>query len=378
MRRAGPILLLLALTGPARAELRAGPYLQAVTPTSGTVMWRSEPPAPARVIVEGPGLPAGGAIVDAPAATPRATFRGLRPATRYRYALEVGGVRETGELVTALAPGDDAAFELAVFGDNGQAGDRHRRVVEQVLAGSSDFVVSTGDLVEDAARRELWHRLFAVERPLIRSTPIYPAFGNHDVRSGGARIATARAYYELPGRAATDDELYYAFTYGRSRFVVLDSNARGDALAAETAWLDRELAAARADPLIDHAFVALHHPVFSVSHHGGKEVIRNAWRPLFERYRVTAVLSGHDHVYERAETGGVHYFVSGGGGADTYARREHPDPADAAAVKSFESTLHYLRIRVHGARVEVAALRADGTPIETTTWTEPVVTARAP
>jgi hypothetical protein len=114
----------------------------------------------------------------------------------------------------------------------------------------------------------------------------------------------------------------------------------------------------------------MHHPPFSISLHGGAADLRERWTPLFEQYDVSAVFSGHDHVYSRAEHNSVHYFVSGGGGAPLYPRRPKSNPIDLAAVKKFERVLHYLRITVTGNRLEVTAIRADGTIIETTTWSD--------
>jgi 3',5'-cyclic AMP phosphodiesterase CpdA len=115
-------------------------------------------------------------------------------------------------------------------------------------------------------------------------------------------------------------------------------------------------------------FVVMHHPPFSISLHGGSRELRERWTPLFEKYQVTAVFSGHDHVYERAEHDGIRYFVSGGGGAPLYPRRPHPNPVDLDAVKKFERTFHFLRVAVTGGRVEVTGVRSDGTVIETTAW----------
>ena len=44
-------------------------------------------------------------------------------------------------------------------------------------------------------------------------------------------------------------------------------------------------------------------------------------------------------------------------------------------MKKFERVLHFLRVTVTGNRIEVTAIRADGTMIETTTWTDGAATA---
>ena len=103
-----------------------------------------------------------------------------------------------------------------------------------------------------------------------------------------------------------------------------------------------------------HVFVVMHHPPFSISLHGGQAELREAWTPLFERYEVSAVFSGHDHVYSRAERNGVRYFVSGGGGAPLYPRKSSSSKLDAEATLAFERVNHYLRIDVIGDLVEIA------------------------
>jgi hypothetical protein len=261
---------------------------------------------------------------------------------------------------------------FAVFGDNGPRLDVHRRLIDLVVADAPDFVLSTGDLVKDGASRDLWQRLFAVEAPLARDRVIYPALGNHDVKSDDRPVDPSR-WFALPGDGAG---LYYAFGFARSRVIVLDSNLRGAALDAETAWLTAELAAADTDPDLDHVFVVMHHPLFSIGFHGGKLALRRIWAPLFSRYAVSAVFAGHDHDYERGAAGGVHYFVSGGAGASLYPTRDNDHGADGAAIATFEAAHHYLRVAVDAARVEVTAIRVDGSTIETTRWTDPGLRAR--
>ena len=73
-----------------------------------------------------------------------------------------------------------------------------------------------------------------------------------------------------------------------------------------------------------------HRPVFSAGSHGSWLVGRESWVPLFDKYGVDAVFSGHEHDYERSKpinytasmtssqesyTKGTMYVVSGGWGA---------------------------------------------------------------
>jgi 3',5'-cyclic AMP phosphodiesterase CpdA len=385
--RLGLIVAVCAASAPALADpprMVKGPYLQDLAPTSITVMWQLDAPAPAKVVVDGPG---GARAVDvAPARIGEATVDHLAPSSRYRYRVEIAGQRWDGELSTAPAIGADVPFSFVVMGDTRNGVDAHRRVIERMAQDVPDFVVGTGDMVDDGAREDQWQQFFEIERQLMRDNVFFPAVGNHD-RQGRGRTADAyRALFSVPDNGG-DTERYYAFTYATARFLVLDSNEYSFALTDQTAWLERELIAARQDPRVRHIFAVMHHPAYSISLHGGSQDLRERWTPLFEKYQVSAVFSGHDHVYERAEHNGLRYFVSGGGGAPLYPRRPVPSPIDASAVKKFERVFHYLRVTVTGARLEVTAVRTDGTVIETTAWTdapspppsiEPVQVARAP
>ena len=357
-----------------------GPYLQDLAPNSITVMFQLEVPVPAKLTVSGPG---GERAIDVPAdRIAEARVDGLEPAKRYRYKVEIEGKTWEGEFATAPPPGTDAPFSFIVVGDSRNGMDQHRRVVERMAQEVPDFVLGTGDMVDEGFREDEWQQFFDVENQLLRDNVYFPALGNHDRQGRGRTADSYRAYFSVPENGG-DSERYYSFTYASARFLVLDSNLYSFALTDQTAWLERELIAARQDPAIRHIFVVMHHPPFSISLHGGARDLRERWTPLFEKYQVSAVFSGHDHVYERAEHNGIRYFVSGGGGAPLYPRRAQPNPVDLEAVKKFERVLHYLRVTLTSTRVEVTAIRADGTPIETTSWTEgpppaPTVAAAVP
>ncbi len=357
-----------ALTGTAAADRFArGPYLQNAQPRSVTIMWEADA-VPAHVIVRGR---AGERRIAVPArGRQELVVDGLEPGTRYRYQVVVGTAEAAGELVTAPEPGAAVPLTFAVFGDTRAGTEVHRGLVERIRGEVPDFILGTGDLVDEGNNRAQWQTFFDVERPLLRDNVLFPALGNHDRQGRGRTADNFRSFFSLPENGSEPEQVY-AFTWGPARFLILDSNSHSFALTDQTAWLERELAAARQDPRLRQIFVVMHHPPYSISLHGGQRDLRERWTPLFERYGVTAVFSGHDHCYQRAEVGGVRYFVSGGGGASLYPRGRHPSRVDLDAVQRFERVSHFLRVHVIGDLVEVTAVRADGTPIETTTWGEP-------
>lgn len=361
---AGLALVMSAATSQASSDpFKKGPYLQNVSQTGVTILWEAESPLPATVTLPGTTPPR---VIEAePAEIQEITIDGLEPGRRYRYVVNVAGHEVEGELATAPRAG--APFSFIVYGDSRSNASAHRAVAERIRSEVPDFLLGTGDMVNDGLSEHDWQRFFDIERELLRENVLFPALGNHD-RQGPHRSAqNYRKYFSVPD-TGPDDERYYSFSYGNARFLILDSNVYSFALTDQTAWINSELAAARVDPVVDHVFVVMHHPPFSVSLHGGHEALREVWTPLFERYRVDAVFSGHDHVYSRAEHNGVRYFVSGGSGAPLYPRSRRASKIDQRATKFFERVNHYLRIYVVGEFVEVTAVRMDGSVIETVSW----------
>jgi 3',5'-cyclic AMP phosphodiesterase CpdA len=372
----------LAFAGAAQAgeAFRKGPYLQNVSRNSITVLWEGSEPCAGEVRLYGDGqqqqepprvIPAQGAHDD----VYEIVVDGLTPGRRYRYEVACGSEVERGEFATAPAPG--MPFSFVVFGDSRSNAGAHRMVIERIRREVPDFLIGTGDMVDDGSQERQWQEFFDIERDLLSENVLFPAVGNHDRQGRGRTADNFRKYFALPENSL-DPERYYAFTYGSARFLVLDSNAYSFSLTDQTAWIERELQSARLDPRIEHVFVIMHHPPFSISLHGGQTDLRERWTPLFEKYQVTAVFSGHDHVYSRAEHEGVRYFVSGGAGAPVYPRARRPSPIDLAAVQYFERVHHYVRVQVIGRFVEVSAVRVDGTLIETVSWGAPPRADEAP
>jgi hypothetical protein len=83
------------------------------------------------------------------------------------------------------------------------------------------------------------------------------------------------------------------------------------ATSRQAQWLQRQLEASTAPWKI----VYFHHAAYSSGSHGSDVALR--WP--FAAWGASAVLTGHDHHYERVVAEGLLYFVNGLGGRSTYS-----------------------------------------------------------
>lgn len=80
-----------------------------------------------------------------------------------------------------------------------------------------------------------------------------------------------------------------------------DNYVRGYSDGAQQRWLERTLQQARDDLETDWIVVCMHQVAMSSAHNfnGADLGIRQAWLPLFDKYAVDLVLTGHEHHFER-------------------------------------------------------------------------------
>jgi len=183
------------------------------------------------------------------------------------------------------------------------------------------FHLLNGDLcyaniAEDRIRT--WWDFWDNNSRSARNRPWMPAAGNHENELGNGPIGyqAYQTYFSLPPAAGQTDVtrgLWYAFTAGSMRVISIanddvcyqdggNSYVRGYSKGAQKAWLEKELAAARADRNIDWIVVCMHQVAIStVDKFNGADLgIRQEWVPLLDKYAVDLVVCGHEHHYERS------------------------------------------------------------------------------
>ncbi len=360
------LLAMTAEQAEAQRTFRKGPYLQAVSDTGITVMWE-DAGVGGRVLYRGAdGVERTLDVQGGPVREAR--LSGLSRSAPYSYSVESSGqVSDESEFVTA--PGVDEPFTFLIYGDNRSDHDQHRQVVEAMVVEGGDFAVNTGDMVSSGEEEDDWQRFFEIEYELIRNVPIFAAIGNHEEHDGAADLYLK--YFALPQQSSGREE-FYAFTYGNTRFIVMDTHVKtilGGPDFEQGAWLDEELGAD--DPAIEHKFIVLHHgPYSSKPGRSGNLGVNVFWMDKFLDAGVDMVLSGHDHYYERGEDQrGMRYAIVGGGGAPLYDT-DGPGNRGGREIFVSDSILSYVTMTIFGGRVEGCAKDTAGVVIECFSWGE--------
>ncbi len=165
-----------------------------------------------------------------------------------------------------------------------------------------ELVALVGDNIYGSERPQDYRKKFEIPYKALLDAGVkfYASLGNHDARE--------QRYYKPFNM---DGKLYYSFKAPKQsvRFFALESTYPGK---EQLAWLEKALQESTEDWKI--AF--FHHPPYSSGdRHGSDLRLRKVLEPLFVRYNVSVVFTGHDHFYERIKPQqGIVYFVDGAGG----------------------------------------------------------------
>jgi 3',5'-cyclic AMP phosphodiesterase CpdA len=197
------------------------------------------------------------------------------------------------------------SVRFAAIGDMGTGAPPQYEVAQRMLKVRQtfpfDFVIMLGDNIYGGSKPADFERKFAVPyKPLIDAgITFYASLGNHD--------NTNERFYKPFNM---NGESYYTYKKGNVRFFVLNSNYMDP---KQSAWLETQLRDAGNG---DWKICYFHHPLYSSGKfHGPSLDLRQSLEPLFIKYGVDVVFSGHEHMYERVHPQhGIYYFTEGASG----------------------------------------------------------------
>jgi len=251
---------------------------------------------------------------------------------------------------TQTLPARPDSLKFAVIGDTGTGAQPEYDVGQRMAAARTafpfDMVLMLGDNMY--GRQEPEDFVTKFERPysalLKAGVLFYATLGNHDDQNN-------RFYkpFNMGGKR------YFTFVKKNVRFFVLDSNQIDP---KQHAWFDEVLQ--QSDELWRICF--FHHPIYSDGgRHGSDVALRVILEPLFVKYGVDVVFSGHDHIYERLKPQkGITYFVSGSAGQ---LRRGDVQPSRLTAAY-YDQDQAFMLVEVAGDDLFFEAVARSGATVD--------------
>jgi len=373
------VFLLGAPVSGSAGEITRGPILQDVQLDGVVVAWEGHDFSGALVAFGQTSLEESSAPANCVGVHCFVTLSGLPADTDYKYEVRDGSGILSEEGTFRTAPDWPRPFSFVVFGDNRSDAAAHSMVVDMMLTDDFDIVMNTGDMVSSGEVEEQWDVFFGIEAELFRSRPFYPAVGNHEEDDGA--IPIVERVFHTPYLSSGSGEMsYYSFDYGNVHFTVIDDFVHVNPwylcllqgkmydncfTAEQEEWIHDDLAAAAANPAIDHVFIFVHEgPYSSKENRTGSAAMRELL-PVFATSKVRIIFSGHDHLYEHGITGnGLHYVVTGGGGAPLYdSTPDFMNQMFPHEILMVESIHNFQRVEVAGEWVKMVTWDVDNSQI---------------
>jgi len=248
-------------------------------------------------------------------------------------------------------PLQSKSIRLAVIGDSG-TGDRDQYQVAQEMETyrqkvGFDFVIMLGDNIYGSHHPNDFTQKFELPyKPMLDAgVKFYAALGNHDDPND------ERLYkpFNMGG------ERYYAFKKGDVAFFALDSNYMDP---NQLSWIDQNLQNTKSKWKICY----FHHPLYNEGRSHGPDLdLRTQLTPLFKRYGVNLVLSGHEHVYERIKPqDNIYYLVLGNSAKLMSKDLKSSDQMQ----KGFDSDRGFMLIEIGGDKLYFQVISRTGQTID--------------
>ncbi len=238
-------------------------------------------------------------------------------------------------------------IKIIAYGDTRNDQEKHFKVIKAIKRRGADFILNTGDLVNNGRRLGYWDRWFKKVSLISSIIPYYVAPGNHEKDSF--------YYYQtfpFPQGGGKYNRQWYSFNYAGVHIICLDSNIKSTGydyadIIKETEWLEKDL---KGNTNAKWKIVVFHHPFYSKSSYQkrtGLELARY-WEPLFKKYSVDIVINGHVHAYQHLVNDGIHYLITGGGGAPF---SEPKSVIKGKVIKQASHILHFVELYIYNEKI---------------------------
>lgn len=228
---------------------------------------------------------------------------------------------------------------VVVYGDTRTNHEIHKIITNNITRINPVAVFHTGDLVFNGKKKSDWQVFMQIADPLLKTGRFYGAYGNHELKDPGMPQR-----FSLPGNGK-----WYDVKVAGIYFMVIDNFSNYKTGSEQLVWLENSLIKSQ-----DESFrvIIMHLPVYSSGwHRSQSKKIRKYLIPLFNKYKVHAVFSGHNHCYEKAFEGKTYYITTAGGGAPLY-----PKVRNIPQSQLYIKTYNFCKLISENDRIKISVI----------------------
>lgn len=263
-----------------------------------------------------------------------ASINGLTPNTKYMYKVGKGDTFSDSYYFTT-ASGDNTPFSFLSITDPQYANAAGAAVFNNItnkayeIEPNIKFSTLSGDVVDRGGKIDQWEALFDLSS--LKTNPIAVTPGNHEYYDASSSPKTFTAEYfnhffknpENGAELSTNSS--YFFKYNNVLYISIDSE-NSSALNSQQEWFANVIE----ENFAQYIVVFMHRSFYGNIYGSVSPALQRNWQPLFDRYGVDLVLTGHDHVYTRSykvfegeivddsSNFGTYYVTMGPGGKKFY------------------------------------------------------------
>lgn len=283
---------------------------------------------------------------------------------------------------------DPNHFSFAILGDTQMfdfpnATGGFKKAVDQITKMKPGLVMTVGDLIQGCNTSDkcmnykLWKNIAKAILPIT-----YEVVGNHDRIVGNSDVHKKAAdkawqsYFNVPTNGPLGYEKFvYSFDAGNSHFVILDTEKpkEHEVRQDQLDWLENDLANNKKD----NTFIFYHEPAFPMSYKIGQSLdvhkdMRDALWTILDKYNVTAVFNGHEHIFSRQSIGADEFLVAKNkifqfiiGNTDA---TEKNNVQIGSQVNYYNQGHDFVMVDVNGKEITIRLFSVDGVMIDSFTF----------
>ena len=211
----------------------------------------------------------------------------------------------------------DKDINIVVAGDF-YCNDQTENTINNIISVNPELIITTGDHVKDEISADCW---IEMSKPIQDKMKI--AIGNHD-------IEFSNIYKQIVDYHSVKTP-YYSHDFKNVHFISMSTEHPFEERSKQYKFIKNDLEKTSKNQDIDWIIVHQHKPFYS-THVDREEAeeLRDSLLPLFEKYGVDIVISGHNQYYERTypifqNTKGIQFLTVGTAGDELSGPEESPN-----------------------------------------------------